>query len=429
MHSGVKRFAFHLPDDVGNSSLRPFFNDIKNRMSRLSHIDIRTNLPMNILESETIDLLSSLPNLQKVTTPRFFLTSHLADCLSKLPRLGCIEFQYDEVQGTGDSADVAVFHPQLSEGAFPSLYDLGLTAAYPDAQRFLTIPFSPPNVTMLYIESPTLESPSDIHELLTAISENCQMLRLLALISPRQSISVDNGNADSNAPSTSEAESSSKQVTIETLKPVFACSNLTSLEIIHQYPLALTQKDLEALALRWPSLETLNLNTEPRDLSSSPLTFEALFPFARHCPHLIYLGLFVNASTDSIPSFDAKTPFPLFKRLQRLAMGLSIIESTTPVTTFLSQILPIECEVDSGLIWDESFDFDGEAREIVRMRFDKWAVVNELLPMLTKVRMQERERAHELKKELNDLQIRTRILTEKFGNLVGAEAADSCVML
>lgn len=110
-------------------------------------------------------------------------------------------------------------------------------------------------------------------------------------------------------------------------------------------------------------------------------------------------------------------------------MGLSIIESSTPVAIFLSQILPIECQIDSGVIWDESFDINREVGAVSGKRYDLWAAVNKLLPVLTRVRVEERERTKEMKKELNDLQTRTRVLTEKFGNLVGAESADSCVML
>lgn len=427
MHSNVKRFVIHLPDIIESTSPRPFFDDIVARMPNLTHLNIRTSIPMHSLEDDAIRLLTSLPKLQKLTTPRFYFTSRIAECLSQLPKIGCIEFQYFQDQGTGDRNDVVTFKPELSEGAFPSLWDLSLTAAYSDVERFLTIPFSPSNLTMLYIESPNVEMPAAIHQLLVAISENCQMLKFLALISPRRATRVRETDVqvtdfiviDDPPP---------QRVNLETLKPVFACPNLTSLEIIHRYPLDLKQDDLEVLAMRWPSLETLNLNSEPFHFESPELTFEALLPFARHCPHLNYIGIFIDASSNAIPSFSATSPLTPFKSLQRMSMGLSKITESTPVAIFLSQILPAFCKVDGGIIWDESFDCDTESGKIISERFDLWVAANSLIPTLIRVRMEERERAKEMKRELDDLQIRTRVLTEKFGHMVGS-SNEACIML
>lgn len=417
MHSNVKRFIIHLPDIIESTSPRPFFDDVVARMPGLTHLDIRTTIPMNSLEDEAIRLLSSFPKLQKLTMPRFFLTTRIAECLSQLPKLGCIEFQYFDEQGLGNPIDTAVFRPELAEGAFPSLWDLSLTAVYKDVERFLTIPFSPSNLTMLYIDSPNIETPAAIQQLLTAISENCQMLKLLALVSPRR-LPNDSDTTSTDAP---------QRVNMETLKPLFACANLTSLEIIHRYSLDLQREDLEVFALRWPSLETLNLNNEPLDLRSSSMTIEALIPFARHCPHLTHLGIFIDASHNLIPAFSPTSPLPPFKSLRRLSMGLSPITDPMPVAIFLSQILPLECKVDSGIVWDESFQVDEEAGNIVAHRYDLWGTANSLIPTLTRVRMEERERTKEMKRELDDLQMRTRVLMEKFGNMVGS--SECCIML
>ncbi|KAF9441510.1 hypothetical protein P691DRAFT_779783, partial [Macrolepiota fuliginosa MF-IS2] len=417
MHSNVKRFIVHLPEIIESTSPRPFFDDIVARMPALTYLDVRTNIPMNSLEEEAVRLLSSLSKLQKLTMPRFFFTTRVAECLSRLPKLGCIEFQYFEEQGAGNPVDVTVFKPELSEGAFASLWDLSLTAAYKDVERFLTIPFSPSNLTMLYVESPNIESPTIIQRLFTAISENCQMLKLLALISPRRATS------DSD-PTTIDVD---QRINMETLKPLLGCANLTSLEIIHRHPLGLQREDLEVLALRWPSLETLNLNNEPLDLHSSDLTLDILIPFARHCPHLTHLSIFIDASSNAIPSFSPTSALPTFKNLQRLSMGLSIITESTSVAIFLSQILPLECIVDSGIIWDESFQMQDETGTIIANRYRLWNDANTLIPILARVRMEERERTKEMKREMDDLQIRTRILMEKFGNVVGS--AESCVML
>ncbi|KAF7776581.1 hypothetical protein Agabi119p4_4974 [Agaricus bisporus var. burnettii] len=297
---------------------------------------------MKLLEFAVVRLLKSLPNLQKLVLPRFCFTTRIAECVSRLSKLRCIEYHYSHEQGKGDPTDIKIFKPQLMEGAFPSLWDLSLTTTYDNLQRFFTIPFSPSSITMLYVESPNVETLSAIHRLLVAVSENCQMLKLLALISRRRSLEVDLSEDQINT---------TQRVTIHTLKPLLACANLTSFEIIHQYPLLLQQEDVETFATRWPLLETLNLNSEPYDLQWPKLTLEALFPFARHCHCLSDLSIFLDASTTLIPKISLSSPPPVISSLNRLSMGLSKITASTPVAIFLSHLLPVTCAVDYRVTW------------------------------------------------------------------------------
>ena len=81
---------------------------------------------------------------------------------------------------------------------------------------------------MLHIELSEFESLAHLHQLLVTISENCQKLKTLILISPqrvlRDQITVLDGFS---------------QVTADTLKSALACNSLTSLEVVYQFPLKL----------------------------------------------------------------------------------------------------------------------------------------------------------------------------------------------
>lgn len=256
MHSNIKQFVIHLPDVIESTSLQSFFNDVVARMPNITYLDVQTSMPMKLFEANTIELLSSLPKLEYLILPRFCLTSRIAECLSRLPKLGCVSFEYFEEQGIGNPNDIIHFRPRLSEGAFSSLYDLSFTATYTDTERLLTIPFSPSNLTALYVDSPNLEMLATIHELLTAVSKSCPLLTALTLISPRRVVDTGVGFGTS-------SDRALQSVSLETIKSIFTCANLTRLEIMHQYPLNLTQDDLEMMAMRWPLLETVSLNNEP----------------------------------------------------------------------------------------------------------------------------------------------------------------------
>lgn len=389
MHSNIKTFVIHLPKSVESTSLQSFFNDIVTRMPNLTYLDIQTSISMNSFGSAAIQLFSSLPMLQHLTLPRFFFTSRIAECLSLLPKLRCIDYEYFDEQGTGNPKDIAVFRPRLLEGAFISLCDLSFIAAYMDVERFFSIPFSPPSLTTLYIDSPNMETPAAIHQALTAISESCQLLKTLTLKSRH--------HAADGSTTSSVSDDALQRISLETIRPIFACTNLTSLDITHRFPLDLKQDDLEVIATLCSSVETLNLNKEPLKFRSPELTCAALFPFAQHCPCLRYLGIFIDASPNAIPPSSLTSPFPLFKSLCSLSMGISKITEPTPVAMFLSQLLPLNCEINSGITWSHLHEYSQESQRVASKRSTFWATVNSLIPMLVGVRLEEQQRAKAMK--------------------------------
>ncbi|KAF9000305.1 hypothetical protein BDQ17DRAFT_1245744 [Cyathus striatus] len=414
MHSNIKHFVMVLPSPNSTRDLGTFFDDVAMRMPALRTLDIRSVIPMHEIESDMIRLLSGLLKLRKVIFPRYYFTTHIAESMSRLPDLGIIEFQYFHEQGWGDQDDTAVFYPVLKEGAFPSLWDLSFTVCYADAGRFLSIPFAPTNLTMLYIDSEKTETASAIHEVLTIVSENCQLLTALALVSLRDpSQELDD-------------EDDEYRITMDTIKPLLSCPNLTSLEFVHQFPVRISQDDVELLASSWPSLESLVLNNEPVYLDKADLTLAALIPFAKHCPKLRDLGLFLDASsTLSIPPPDPSLGYPTFRCLHRLGMGVSIILDPTPVSHFLSQVIGNEnCELESGITWETVSETPAEVlADSIKDRCDRWTKVGEVLPLLVKLRGEERERFKVMRREVEDLRMRMGVLKD------GYKEVDGCIAL
>jgi hypothetical protein len=112
-----------------------------------------------------------------------------------------------------------------------------------------------------------------------------------------------------------------------------------------------------------------------------------------------------------------------FNKLTKLSMGVSDIQDDGAVALFLSHICPIGCEVKCGVTWhtdleDMSHDNDSSraAEELIRevtKRCAKWNDVERMLPLLTRLRMEERARCRALGDEVEDLRIRNRILMER----------------
>ncbi|KAJ7274534.1 hypothetical protein B0H12DRAFT_403347 [Mycena haematopus] len=425
MQPTVKNFSFWLPETTLPVSHLPFFRDVVSRMPLLTTLNLRTNVPMHALEDNLIFLLRSLPKLRKVVVPRFSVTTRIAQTLQGLEDLGCIEFQYHSEQGCGDPADTEVFRPTLTMGAFPSLFDLSLTCTVEDCTSFMRQPYAPTNLTALYVDSRLLESPAAVHELLTALSETCQLLESLGIITL----------VDDTEPLPALADVPiAERINYSTLRPVQNFPNLTIFEITHQYPLDLKLADLEQLARSWPSLRKLILNNEPVISDECSLTLEALIPFAKYCPELEQLGLFINASTadlssnfqvDLPPSYQSKP----FVKLRHLSVGVSLLGDENAVALFLSQICPLNTHLECGVTWDIDGEHErGELVQTISDRCVKWAKVAEVLPLLTKLRMEERERTRLLLEEVQDLRMRSGVLMDRTA-AIGGRGGDSCVML
>lgn len=122
MHSCVKKLVIYLRDDdpLFPVAMRVSFQDIIQRMPNLAILDIRSNIPVRNFEEDLAHLLQGLPKLQDIVLPCFYFTTKMAECLSHAEHLSSIDFQLYDAMYRGDSLDVALFNPTLTEGAFPS---------------------------------------------------------------------------------------------------------------------------------------------------------------------------------------------------------------------------------------------------------------------------------------------------------------------
>jgi hypothetical protein len=218
-----------------------------------------------------------------------------------------------------------------------------------------------------------------------------------------------------------------KQITFDTLKPVLSFPNLTTFEIMHKYPLNITLEEIEELASRWPSLESLFLNGEPLAMFDFTLDLRALVPFARHCPKLRRLALFMDATTARIHPTQELKPFTA---LSVLSVGTSQAHDPDAVAAFLSHLCPPGCNLEVGITWTSydgrsSLEVDFSALLEVQSRSTPWEMVKDLLPVLIQLRIEEREKSRALREEVEDLRTRNRLLMDK----VNIKADDSCVIV
>ncbi|KAF8835220.1 hypothetical protein BDN67DRAFT_959378 [Paxillus ammoniavirescens] len=393
-----------------------FYTDLCARAPHLHTLNLFIRYPGEPQEDELRILVRNLPELRKIVLPEFHFTSSLIEELSRAKNIGVVELSHDMDAGHGDPRNVETFAPVLAEGAFPSLWDLSLVAKIDDLDRFFRSSFAPVNITSLYINTYEDHSPSEVHDFLVTLSQQCQLLSKLyiQLLHKEHLLSVI-------VPE--------NQLSYETIKPLLGFPNLVTFELMHKCPLKITLDEIEEFASRWPSLESLMLNAEPLVLDEDEVTLDlrALLPFARHCPSLWKLGLYMNATEAEIPSLHSSVE--PFRSLRVLSVGTSQARDQGTVAAFLSRVCPPGCVLEVGITWEGFGPFENrilvdDLRLELHERGVSWKAVEALLPVLIQLRREEKERARALLEEVEDLRIRNRLLMDK----EDVKTKDSCIV-
>lgn len=405
--------------------LGDFFKDVSARTPSLTHLDFAFEFSMREIQADFITLVGELPQLKVLKLPSYCFTSRVVEAVSLLPYLETLQFEFYDRQGQGDPADVILFAPRLHEGAFPALVDLNLSAHLSDMTQFITSPYAPTHLTSLYVHLPCAVPSSAVREYITAVAENCKLLQKLYI-----DLFVPPTHEDI-IPLPLPVERYAENMTWADIRPALLCARLQVLEITWPTQFQLSQEDVEELASSWPSLQILQLNCLPNPivpLSPPTLTLRALVPFAEHCPALEELGLDVDTHTAWLTDDPSAPPPRPFRKLARLHFGLSSLAEAGPIALYLSQLCPLGCEIWPGPRVPDRFDF--EYPPWLNELLDVWGEAGRVLPLLVRLRMQERAGRRELESEVEDLRMRCKVL-EEFGRLPeGAMNADgSCLVL
>ena len=408
LHSGIKHFtvSFH-----GQSIL---LADIFARAPNLHTLTLHIPNQDIDMTSHAKVIAQNLPHLRKLVLPEFYYTSAVIQELSLMRNLEVIEFEHELSVGNGDPMDVDSFNPVLAEGSFPALWDLSLTAGIDDVERLFRKEFAPVNITTLYLNSYKKHTASEVHSLLLALSQECQFLSRLHIILLDKRLNLSGIPSD-------------EQISFDTLRPLFLSPHLTWFELLHKYPLRITLDEVEEFASRWPSVETLELNSEPLYTRNFSLDFRALLPFAKHCHKLEHLGIFINDTGFEVPS--ASSIIRPFRALQTLNVGTSRLENPVAVAIFLSLLFPPWCTLQYGITWTscgtkEHRQLDPYIEAEISDRVGPWEEMSMLLPFLAEVRRDGRERMNALQEEVEELRTQNRLLVDK----AGIRAEDSCVL-
>jgi hypothetical protein len=393
MTRNIETFTLTIPKAPDHDDLSPFFQYLVTRMPRISHLILKSHVPMSMVENHIVELLSGMSELRLVTFLNCHLPSRIVEQLSRMDRLYNIKiepYDVDERAFEGETG-TEVFAPCLAEGAFPSLRYLSLRAHLGAAAQFMKSNFAPNAIKRIYItsRSPTPETSFVVEAFLSALACTCPNLEDVFL---QCLISVNELPDD---------PSSELVVTYDALRPIFR-PVLRCFEISHPNPLHVTLDDINDIARNCPLLDTFILNCDPAVLDSDqqlPLT--ALAPFARHCPKIETIGLFFGASKSNF-LMAQEDILPPFQKPIILTVGTSDIDvDVGTVTHLLSRMCPLGCNVQIVIEWPGKFGVKRRSRsgvqQLLELRNTRWSQVSCMLPILKKLQTRESVRNLEAK--------------------------------
>lgn len=410
LHSAVRQFTFHAHASQEHP-LSAYVESIQHKAPLLTKLEVRSHHATHELQDDLLPLFRGLHGLRHVVIPLYFLTGALLATLAEVPRLETIKLAAPVERGIGDSADVQDLNATLQQGAFPALRTLALAAHIQQAARFLEQPGAPKRIAALHLHVLAVDTPPVVHDLFSTLASSYSQLtelRLDFMLGPY-------------SPTLSSPPPPGARLSLETLRPLAACTRLKILEIRWDYELNLTEADLSTLAPCWSALEVLHLHSDAIPEHTPPqLSLRALLPFARHCPRLRSLAIYVDGDRAPLP--PPGTPLPAFRVLGTLAFGSSPLRDPVAAALFLSALLPPSCAVSAGVRWPDAFGIALDRAGVTderRLRIvEWWAHWNEVgrsVPLLVRARADERARvlvaakddvAGELEEEVKRLRVR-----------------------
>lgn len=321
--------VIHLGAPSVTSLVVTFAQDVENSPTIVDRVALAVPLSMPSLESIVVEggtfvveqdssfahLFSCLPHLYTVSLPRYTATPAIYSALAHNQSVRALwtndgdEYSEESFSGHRDSVlrwtSSAISHLP----AFDRLRCLSLALNHvSDWIAFFThtsFPWSLLHDLEIFIARPRTVTADDLISLLAKVRDACPRLEDLSLSMYAHTIMAQDFDG----------------ITPIGLSVILAVAELPcvrNLRIEHSLPLKLSDADIAILAPVVEDFETLSLNPHPLGLCAPSLTMASVAHFARHCPDLDFLGLYIDgrkfpfiADPEDMPSFSISTGFVL----------------------------------------------------------------------------------------------------------------------
>ncbi|KAJ8481689.1 hypothetical protein ONZ45_g15230 [Pleurotus djamor] len=335
----VTQWGLHLTDkiEVVTTALSSFISSLPQAMPRISYLYINIILSAEFNPDDFNDFQATIPSalaemkqLKEVLLPPSWLTPRITKALASLPDLAIITTieMWDLVD---ESAILPSPSDLLESSDFPSLNQLSIVTNLDRILSWFQRCSSSRSMAHLSILSPEPESKATFTRTIDYVSEN--------MSSNLEELSLEAGGL-------LYPPTDLSTIRLTDLKPLFVCQELESLDLSFAFPFDINVEDIISIVESLPSLTTLKLNPSPShtDDHEPSLHLSCLSTLARSsaCQSLQHLGLYVDTSSDQLPSDDEDISL---HNVTNLDLGYSSLSpsSIEAVAEYIGGIIPKRC--------------------------------------------------------------------------------------
>ncbi|KAG8963000.1 hypothetical protein FRC03_003550 [Tulasnella sp. 419] len=343
----IEDFTFDIFSERHIPSL---FNTLQGRLPNVRKLSIcfyTSTIQPN--DSFLAALLGDMPKLSEVALPPFFLTDKLVNALLTLPKLEKLldsRVQAPPRKNVEQGCKLCLEDERLS-GLQALAFRMDLQKA---SQGFKSIHYAPRSLQRLDIGSPFFTAPSLVFSFLqTVVSTNPSITEFGLHLTSLMGI---------NDPA--------RVITFQHVSPLLKL-NLTSLKILHDYPLQYSYDDVRTMGTAWSGMVKLDLGWIPWTFIRHPRGFplSSFKAFAIHFPNLRTLRVYLTI--DKVDCYchadclheDGESK--RFTQLRELVVGDTILypENSGSVVLMLTSLVPLEqtCELRGSPMWNRAIQY------------------------------------------------------------------------
>ncbi|KAJ7616520.1 hypothetical protein FB45DRAFT_1105728 [Roridomyces roridus] len=341
------------------------------RCPGLTHVDVLASQDMMESLQNLHNFILGFDRLRSVSVPR--IDSRALEHICRLPTLTSLSL----------TSYTGVTLPTISsdELPFPALHTLSIVAQNPDKVPLILSLLARAPLQSLKIDFGMSRDTAQLFpRLCKSLGENCTSAH-----ASLQSLSLGVRYRRSLEPG----------LTIQCihLRPLFLFTELTEVSLHPHHGFDLNNSAVDELARAWPRVNKVVLARNRRIATVSRVTLAGLLSFAQHCPYLSELQISFNASV--VPKTQTRKPGVMRVQqtsLKSLGVQTSPCRDHQATAAFLSSAFPRLRKLNADAI-------DPEDDVVAESLIKKWRAVEELLPLLSKVRAEERIWTKPLKKK------------------------------
>ncbi|KAG8945179.1 hypothetical protein FRC04_001158 [Tulasnella sp. 424] len=289
-------------DDAERSQL---VRSLAHRTANLRSLRLLSFTKIRHMDIPLATLISSSPKLVNIKLPAFFLTKEVVAAIAKLQFLTKLYHSgWLKAEKVYRDAEMCF---EFTPESFPQLETLAFAALPTRMAKVFDATDHVGRLRSVYLDCPAFNSSKEIETVFAKLAAGGSRLDSVQLMCCPVYPLVSSSLNDS--------------VSIDTIRPLFSCTRLGSLQLWAPHFVPLNEEDVVEMGKNWPLMHTLNLCPAPLAKKDQGTGFDILAAFAKSFPHLRILRLFFNKE---IPAFDGDLhPVSRFRALERLGVGLS----------------------------------------------------------------------------------------------------------